>query len=386
MAIKVCVVTGSRAEYGLLKNLMIYIRADLDLNLQLIVTGSHLESQAGNTEKEIIEDGFEIDERVQLKQTGDSNTAVANAMGVALTKLPPVLERLSPDVLVILGDRFEIFAAATAATVCGIPIAHIHGGELTLGAIDDVFRHAITKMAYLHFTSRSEYRNRIIQMGEDPSRVFNVGALAVDSIQNLRLLRKIELSKSIDFQFRDKNILVTYHPTTLDPENSLRDFDTLLTALREFKDMGIIFTLPNADPGNSLIRKNILEFCTENQNTKAFESLGHVRYLSCLREIDLLVGNSSSGLIEAAILGTVALNIGSRQEGRYKPVNVIDCSPSKEAIVNSIQTVISEDSDRQLNLSKVAYGQAGVSDRIASILKEVKFRRFMRKPFYDLPL
>ncbi len=339
---KICVVTGSRAEYGLLSRLMQLIKEDPELTLQIIATNMHLSPEFGLTYKEIEKDGFRIDKKVEMLLSSDTANATTKSVGLATIGFADAYEDLKPDLLLVLGDRFEILAAATAALFYKIPIAHLHGGEITEGAYDDAIRHAITKMSHLHFTSTEENKNRVIQLGEEPSKVFNVGAIGIDNIKNMQLLSKFDLEKSLKFQIGEKCVLVTFHPVTLESNSAEEQIDNLLEVLLSINDLRIIFTLPNSDTDGRVIINKINKFVEYNSNRSiAFTSLGQIRYLSALQFVHALVGNSSSGIIEAPSFGIPTLNIGMRQQGRKKADSVVDCEPTMGDIKEKIQLILS---------------------------------------------
>ena len=333
---KVCVVTGTRAEYGLLRWVIDGVQKSHLLSLQLCVTGMHLSPEFGLTYKEIESDGYTIDSKVEMLLSSDTAGGVTKSMGLGLIGFADEFERLKPNLVVLLGDRFEIMVAAIAATIARIPIAHLHGGEATEGLIDEPIRHSVTKMSHLHFVAAEEYRNRVIQLGEHPSTVFNVGGLGVDNILKLDLLSREELEKSLNFKLGAKNVLVTFHPVTLENKTSGMQMDELLSALDKLLDCKIIFTMPNADTDGREIFQLIQSFCRRNENAVAFTSLGQIRYLSCLNHVDMVVGNSSSGLLEVPSFKIPTINIGDRQRGRMKADSVIDCEPKENEISEAI--------------------------------------------------
>ena len=315
--IKICVVTGSRAEYGLLSRLMQMIQEDSGLKLQVIATNMHLSPEFGLTYQEIEKDGFFINKKVEMLLSSDTANGTAKSVGLATIGFADAYEDLKPDLLLVLGDRYEILSAVTTALFYKIPVAHLHGGEITEGAYDDAIRHAITKMSHLHFTSTEEYRKRVIQLGENPERVFNVGAIGIDNIKHLKLLSRDVLERELQFLLKEQTILVTYHPVTLDENDTRMQFQCLLNVLNDRQDIRIIFTLPNSDTGGRVIIPMIQDFVKCNKDRAiAFASLGSLRYLSVLRCVSAVVGNSSSGIIEAPSFGIPTLNIGNRQKGR----------------------------------------------------------------------
>jgi GDP/UDP-N,N'-diacetylbacillosamine 2-epimerase (hydrolysing) len=386
---KVAVVTGTRAEYWILKSLLNEIKNSDGLKLQLIVTGSHLSNEFGFTVTDIEKDGFNIDARIDILNPsvaggGIMNKDVSAAMGNAMVSAPEVWEKLNPDVIVVLGDRYEILALVASAHVFRIPIAHIHGGELTEGAFDDSFRHAITKMSLLHFTATDEYRMRVIQLGESPDRVFNTGALALDSIKTLKLLSKEELEKELKFIFNKRNLLVTFHPVTLE-SNSGAQFQNLLYVLDELQETNIIFTKANADPGGSVINRMIDEYVSENiTKSVVFASMGHLRYFSTIQYVDAVVGNSSSGIIEVPSFKTGTINIGDRQKGRMKAKSVIDCSPDKNDIIKAFEQLYSEDFQKKIMQVSNPYDGWNTAGKIVHILKSEINNLELKKEFYNI--
>ncbi len=359
------------------------IQALPDFKLQIIATGTHLAPEFGLTYKEIENDGFGIDRKVEMLISGDTSSAAAKSMGLAVIGIGEALEHLAPDLLVILGDRYEILAAASAALVHRIPMAHIHGGETTEGAFDDAIRHALTKMSHLHFAATEEYRARIVRMGEDPARVFSVGGLGVDGIKKVDLLSREALEKSLEFQLGRRNLLITFHPATLDAGSPEEQAAELLGALGELEDVRFIFTLPNADPGGRAIAGLIHDFTAARPHAKAFASLGQLRYWSCLKYVDGIVGNSSSGLLEAPSFQIGTINIGVRQSGRVKADSVIDCEASSESIRGALVTLYSNDFQQSLKHAKNPYGSGDASQKIAEVLGKTEFKSLLVKKFYE---
>jgi len=381
---KVCVVTGSRAEYGLLRWVMDGISKSDELDLQVCVTGMHLSPEFGSTYLEIEKDGFSIDAKVDSLLSSDSSAGVAKSIGLGAIGFADCLESLKPDLIVVLGDRFEILPAVFAALVARIPVAHLHGGETTEGAFDEAIRHSITKMSHLHFVAAEEYRNRVIQLGEYPDRVFCVGGLGIDNILKLDLLSKRELEKSLDFELGDRNLLVTFHPVTLADEASCKQMKELLDALDEIKNTRIIFTMPNADTDGRSLFRMIEGFANSRIHAKAFTSLGQLRYLSCIKHIDAVLGNSSSGLIEVPSFRKPTINIGARQEGRLKADSVIDCKPEKGEILKAVERSLSEDFQSKLESVRNPYGNGGASKKIVEIISSIDLHSLIKKQFYDL--
>jgi GDP/UDP-N,N'-diacetylbacillosamine 2-epimerase (hydrolysing) len=386
MSRKVCVVTGTRAEFGLLRWLMQEIRESTTLELQVIVTGMHLSPEFGLTYREIEEAGFRIDAKVEMLISADTPTAVTKSMGLGLIGYADAYDRLSPDILVLLGDRFEILAAAAAAMIAGIPIAHLHGGETTEGAFDEAIRHSITKMSHLHFVAAEKYRSRVIQLGEHPERVFLVGGLGIDAIKRVTLLDRQALEADLDFKFGQKNLLITFHPVTLEGDSSTQQTDQLLAALDELTNTNFIFTLPNADTGGCEIREKILKFVSTRSNSKAYASLGQLRYLSCMKYVDGVVGNSSSGLAEAPSMGIGTINIGDRQKGRLSASSVIHCEPSLKGIREALKRMYEPKFQRSLAETINPYGDVGASQKIVEVLRNHSLDGLIKKTFFDLPV
>lgn len=380
---KVCVVTGTRAEYGLLYWLMKEIQADSVLQLQLIVTGMHLSPEFGLTYKTIEEDGFEIAAKVEMLLSSDTPVGVAKSIGLGVIGFAEALDRLSPDIMVVLGDRYEILAAAQAALVTRIPVAHIHGGETTEGAIDESIRHAITKMSHLHFVAAEPYRTRVIQLGENPDTVYNVGALGIENIKRLKLLDKIQLEQSISFELGDSCFLVTYHPATLGATTAQVAMQALLDALDLFPDAKIIFTKPNSDTDGRILGRMIDEYALFRKGRVAvFTSMGQVRYLSALQLVDAVIGNSSSGIIEAPACKIPTVNIGDRQSGRLKANSVIDCQETTESIVSAINKACSPTFRNEIKQGVSLYGFGDSAVHIKENLKKANLS--CTKHFYDL--
>lgn len=380
---KICIVTGTRAEYGLLYWLMKEVNADPDMQLQIIATGMHLSPEFGLTYQQIEADRFTIDAKVEMLLSSDSPVGIAKSMGLGVIGFADALDRLKPDILVILGDRFEILAAAQAAMVARIPIAHIHGGETTEGAFDEGIRHAVTKMAQWHFVAAEPYRKRVIQLGETSDRVFNFGAPGLDHLQYLEWMDRPSLEESLAIKLDPPVFLVTYHPATLGQREPIAAMNELLAALDEFPDATVIFTYPNTDTGARALIERIEQWVATNKHrTKAFVSLGQKRYLSLMREADVIIGNSSSGLTEAPALKKATVNIGDRQKGRLKASSIIDASEEKNLIVAAINKVLSEEFRAGLPSTKSLYGSGDVSGRIKDALKTATLQT--QKAFFDI--
>ncbi|WP_066345758.1 UDP-N-acetylglucosamine 2-epimerase [Aliarcobacter cryaerophilus] len=381
---KICVVTGTRAEYGLLYWLLKEIESDKELKLQVIVTGMHLSPEFGLTYKEI-EKEFSVNKKIEMLLSSDTSIGISKSMGLAQISFSEAYEELKPDIVVVLGDRYEIFSATSAAMIARIPISHLHGGETTEGAFDESIRHSITKMSHLHFTATNEYENRVIQLGEHPNRVFNVGGMGIENIKRLKLLSKDEFEKSIDFKLNIKNILVTFHPVTLENSTAKEQFQQLLDAIDELEDTNIIFTKANSDTDGRVINQMIDEYVTKNSHKSiVFTSLGQLRYLSALQYVDAVVGNSSSGLAEAPSFKIGTINIGDRQKGRIKASSVIDCEPNKDSILKSFEKLYSKEFQETLKTTINPYGDGCASKKIVEILKSVDLKNILKKSFYDL--
>lgn len=383
---KICVITGTRAEYGLLYYLMRAVETDPGLELQIIATGMHLSPEFGLTYKEIEKD-FTITKKIEMLLSSDTPVGISKSMGLAQISFAESFEELKPDLVVVLGDRYEIFSAASAAMIARIPIAHLHGGETTEGAFDESIRHSITKMAHLHFSATEEYRNRIIQLGEHPSRVFNVGGMGIDAIQRITLLNKEELEKSIGFTFGTKNLLVTFHPVTLENHTASDQFQELLDALDTLENTHIIFTKANSDTDGRNINTMIDTYVSKNTHKAiAFASMGQLRYLSALQFVDAVVGNSSSGLLEAPSFKIGTINIGDRQRGRLKADSVIDSAPNQEAIRTSLTKLYTPEFQHLLATCTNPYGEGGAVEKIIHTLKHTALNDLLKKSFYDIGL
>jgi len=382
---KICIVTGSRAEYGLLRWVMEDIKQSSKLQLQVIVTGTHLSPEFGNTYRDIEADQFNIDRKLEILVSSDTPNGVTKSMGLAMISFADALEELNPDIVLVLGDRFEIFCAVSAAMVACIPIAHLHGGEVTEGAIDESIRHSITKMSHLHFTATETYRNRVIQLGEQPDNVFHVGSLGIDSLLRLTLLSRNSLQESLELRLGEKNLLITFHPVTRDKDSSVQQMSELLDALSMLTNTHLIFTMPNADVCGKTLARMVDNFVENNLNAYAFSSLGQLRYLSCVKHVDGVVGNSSSGIIEVPTLRKGTVNIGDRQLGRIKAESIIDCEPNRDSICEAIRILYSEIFRQKLTKMENPYGSGGASHNITQILEDLPLKMSVKKNFYDLP-
>ena len=385
---KICVITTSRAEYGLLYWLMKEIQNDSDLKLQLIAAGMHIEAKFGSTYKIIERDRFKIDEKINMSMADDTELGIVKSIGLGCTGFASAFQKLKPDIIVLLGDRFELISAFTAALVMKIPIAHIGGGETTEGAMDEAIRHSITKMSVIHFPSTEIYRKRIIQMGENSRFVFNYGSLSLDNVKKLKLLNKDELQKALDFNLNGKIAIVTYHPVTLEKDTASGQIVTILKAIDSI-NCKAIFTMANADIGGSKINKAIREFCDKNpEKYKFLDNLGQINYYSSLKNFDLMIGNSSSGLIESAAFRIPVVNIGDRQKGRIRGENVIDVRCSKVQIEKAIKTGLSDGFINKIKNMKNPYAKyqdGKVNYRTKEKLKKLKIdESLLKKKFYDI--
>lgn len=382
---RICVVTGTRAEYGLLTPLLEKISTDDELELQLVATGMHLSPEFGMTVDLIEKDGYQLADKIEILLSSDSAVGISKSMGLANISFGETFERLKPDLVVLLGDRYEIFSAASVATIARIPIAHLHGGETTEGAYDEAFRHSISKMSWLHFTSTEAYRRRVIQLGESPDRVFNVGAIGIENIKHMPLMKKEELEDSLAFKLNEPLSLVTFHPVTLEQQSSEQQFRELLDALEEITGT-IIFTKANSDSNGRIINQMIDEFVKENsERAISYTSMGQLRYLSAMNIADIVIGNSSSGIIETPSFNIPTLNIGDRQKGRIQAETVLNCEPRKQDILNAIKIGLSEEFSNKIKSTSNPYGTGNVSNKIITIIKEsLKKEINLKKKFYDL--
>ncbi|WP_315012146.1 UDP-N-acetylglucosamine 2-epimerase [Capnocytophaga leadbetteri] len=381
---KICVITGTRAEFGLLRPLITLIAKDEELQLQLIATGMHLSPEFGYTLDEIIASGFVVDKKVECLLSSDSSVGISKSMALAISGFADALETLQPDLVVVLGDRTEILGAVIAAGMANIPIAHLHGGETTEGAYDEAIRHSITKFSHLHFTSTEAYRKRVIQLGEQPEMVFNVGAIGLDAIKNLKLLNKEEFEKSIGFKLKKRNVLITYHPVTLEKEAPIQTFENILQALDQLSETGLIFTHANSDKNGRVINKMITEYVDiHKEKAVAFKSLGQLRYLSALQFVDFVIGNSSSGILEVPAFYIPTINIGDRQKGRICNESVINSNNSLEDIEKSITFALNKQFRETIQQQEMLYGNGTAAEKILKVIKEHPVIP-LKKTFYDI--
>ena len=381
---KICIITGTRAEYGLLRWVMQGIKADPELTLQIIATGMHLSPEFGLTYREIEQDGFQIDRKVEMLTSSDTPVGIAKSMGLGLIGFADALNDLHPDLIVVLGDRFEIFSAVSAALVARIPVAHLHGGEATEGLIDEAIRHSITKMSHLHFVAAEEYRQRVIQLGEQPDQVFLVGGLGADNISRLKLLDRKALQQSLGFELGQKSLLVCFHPATLETNTAAQQMAELLAALAELRNTQLVFTMPNADTDGRVLVQLIEQFVAQHANTRAYTSLGQLRYLSCMAHVDGVVGNSSSGLLEAPSFQKGTINIGDRQRGRLQAASVINCEPTRHSITAALVRLYSKEFQASLSKVRSPYGEGGASAAIVAKVKAVSLGTLHKKHFYKM--
>lgn len=382
----ICIVTGSRAEYGLLSPIIKRLITTNRFELKIVATGMHLSKDFGFTYKEIEADAISVAAKINVLQDEDSNIAMSKAIGIGVIGFAEYFEINQPDLVIVLGDRFEIFAAATAAAVACIPIAHLHGGETTEGAIDEFFRHSISKMSYLHFTSTEQYRQRIINMGEAPSRVFNVGATGVENILSMPLMTKDELARSIDFDLTCPYALVTFHPITLEKHTTTKQIEVLLSALDEISGLNYIFTKANADANGRAINNKIDAYCKHKGNAIAYTSMGVLRYLSAMKYCEMVIGNSSSGIIETPSFNKPTINIGDRQKGRICAKSVLSCEPEKHSILNCINTARSQQFLHEIANQVTPYGDGKTSEKIVEVIKDFldNNKINLKKSFYDV--
>jgi len=384
---KICVVTGTRAEYGLLYWTIKKLLSDNYFKVQLCVTGMHLSPEFGLTYKQIEDDGFKIDKKIEMLLSSDTSVGISKSIGLGIIGFADIFEELKPDIILVLGDRFEIFAAVTAAMIAKIPVAHCHGGEATEGLIDEPIRHSITKMSHLHFTATEEYRNRVIQLGETPENVFNVGALGIENVNKLKLHSKEDFEKAIEFTLSELNFLVTFHPVTLEKATAKKQFEDLLAALDNYPNAHIIFTKPNADNDGRVLINKIDTYVQKNPGRAvSFISLGQLNYLSALKHVDLVIGNSSSGLLEVPSFQKATINIGDRQRGRIQAESVINCEANTRAIESAIEAALSKDFQRKLQTVTSPFGNGNSSVEIIKALKNVSLDNIIKKKFHNIPL
>ena len=381
---KVCIVTGSRAEYGLLKKLLVLMKKDKTLNTQLIVTGSHLSKKHGLTVQNIVKDKIKIKNKIDLNLRKDDSISLANSMSTGLTKFVKVFNNNNPDVVILLGDRYEIFIAAVAATLLRTPIGHIHGGEITKSLVDEAFRHSISKMSHIHFTATEEYKKRVIQLGENPKNVYCVGGLGVDNIKSTNLYSRHDLEKKLKIRFQKQIVIATYHPETLKKNSSKNNLYNLFNALDTLKETTVIFTIPNSDLESVEIHNLISKLISKRKNFYLFKSLGQKKYYSCCKYSNFMIGNSSSGLLEMPSFKKFTINIGERQSGRIKAKTVIDCNTHFKDIIRAIQYCLDKKNLKKIKKTFNPYGNGGASLKIINILKKKNLKKLIIKKFFDI--
>ncbi len=379
---KICVITGSRADYGLLKWLILFLQKDKKIKSSLIVTGAHLAKNYGYTVEAIKKDKLKITSKINLKIKKTDEKNLAKAMAISLEKTTDELSKIKPDIVILLGDRYELLSSAISCMILNIPIGHIHGGEITEAAFDDSIRHSITKMSHLHFVANDVYKKRVMQLGENKKNIFNVGGLGLDNLKYTKLLNKKELEKNLRIKFLKKSCLVTFHPVTLE-KNTINQLIQLLEAMKNFKDITFIITSPNADTVGVTMKRIILRYVKNNKNFHFYNSLGQLRYLSMIKLVDFVLGNSSSGIIEVPELNKYTINIGDRQKGRLMAKSIIQCKPNKTDIINKIKLIYGKYKNKKILNNSNLHGKAGASLKIYNILKKANLKKLIKKKFYD---
>ena len=381
---KICIITSTRADFGLLKNLIINIRKNKKFILKVIASGTHFSKKYGYTYSEIRESKIKIDKKIICKFNSDNPTGISKILSKCVIESSKIFKAFRPDILIVLGDRYEILASTIAAHLSRIPVAHIHGGEVTRGVVDDAFRHSITKMSHIHFVANKIYRNRVIQLGESPKNVYVVGGLGVDSISKTNLLTKKELEKKFNFKFNSNNFLVSFHPETLNKNLAKKQINEILSALSQLKNTNLIFTMPGADLESKIITNLVKRFIRKNKNSYFFKSLGQVNYFSFLKQVDGLIGNSSSGILEMPYFKKGTINIGTRQYGRIISKSVINTEFKKNKIISSVKKLLSKKFQRDIKKNINPYGSPGASKKIIKILKKIKIKNIFNKFFFDI--
>ena len=378
---KIAVVTATRAEYGILTPLIRAIENDAELELDLIVTGTHLSEKHGYTKKFIEADGFHISHEIPILEDGNTPYDISITMANAIKGFAECFKKDRPDMMIILGDRTEMLGIASAAMNERIPIAHLHGGEVTEGAVDDCVRHALSKMSYLHFTSTEAYRKRVIQLGESPERVFFVGALSTENILKAPLMSEAEIKADVGIPNEMPYSVVTFHPVTLEADSAKEQTLALCKAMEQKNEFFYLITMANSDAGGDLVNAIFADFANKHKNVKLVSSLGMIRYLSAVKYARFVLGNSSSGIIEAPVLGTPTVNIGDRQRGRLMAETIINCMPETESVTNAIS--IAEKTEHKATLM---YGDGNTAEKIVSVIKEHLFndKIDLKKKFYDI--
>lgn len=379
---KICFITSTRADYGLIKDLIKKFKNNKSFETKIIACGTHFSNKFGNTVNEIHKDSLKIDLSIKIKILNDSAFETSNFFAKLSLQLNKGFKKFKPDLLIILGDRFEMLAASSIATINNIPICHLHGGEKTEGAIDDSIRHAITKLSSIHFVSHKKYRDRIIQMGENPNKVHYVGSLGLNSRKQNQYLDKKQIVKSLNIKIRDRNFIVTYHPVTL-IRNTIKDVKEIIGALNHFKKFTFLVTSPNMDTDHNKIITRIKKFSKKNNNIYFQKSLGKKNYFSLLKVFDGVIGNSSSGIIEVSSFKKGTINIGERQKGRIQPKSVINCKPKKNDIVAAIKKLTSNSFQKKLSVIKNPYYKKGTENKIFNTIKGINLKKLKNKTFFD---
>lgn len=385
---KLAIITATRAEYGLLRPIIQRFQLSNEIETRVVVTGAHLSPEFGLTYKEIENEGINIDKKIEILLSSDTSTAISKSMGIALISFGDYFSERRPDAVMVLGDRYEMLAVCIAAMNARIPIIHLYGGETTEGAVDEAIRHSITKMSYLHFTSTEQYRERVIQLGEAPDRVFNVGAIGIENIKKMKLLSKKELEENLDFVLGDKYGLITFHPVTLEDNNSREQTEELIRAIEYFPEMKFIVTKANADTDGRIINQIWDNYAVKNKNVYLVDSLGSLRYLSAMKYSSVVIGNSSSGIIETPSMGVPTVNIGDRQKGRMQAESVINCQPYEKDICNAIKIALEENMQQRCSEVTNPYGNGETSEKICSKVEMFmrKFDKSLKKTFYDIEI
>ncbi|MBE58494.1 MAG: UDP-N-acetylglucosamine 2-epimerase (hydrolyzing) [Gammaproteobacteria bacterium] len=381
---KICVVSGSRADYWLLKPVILKLDQSKKISLKVVLTGAHLINRECQIWDDLNASGITDIRRIDCVIGSDEPVAVTKSLGVGMIGFADLLHILSPDLVVVLGDRYEILAAVSACLLFGIPVGHIHGGEVTIGAFDDAIRHSVTKMSHLHFVSTEKYRERVIQLGENPDNIFNCGSLGVENIKNTVLISRENLEKKLQIKFQKVNILITFHPVTLGTVPNITALNELLHSVSKIPDACLIFTSPNVDPEGNLLRARIIDFVKKNQRHYFFESMGATNYFSMLKQVDCVLGNSSSGIIEASSLGVGSINIGERQDGREMPDSVISCAPVTDEIDEALKKVLSKDFRSSICIADSMYEGDRTSEEITKVLERFPLKKITQKKFFDL--
>ncbi len=381
---KICIITSNRADFGLLKNLIFKIEKNKNFILKVIASGTHFSKKYGYTYDEIKESKIQIYRKIICKFNSDNSEGISQVISKCITESSKIFKTFRPDIVIVLGDRYEILASAISAHLSRIPVAHIHGGEVTHGVIDDAFRHSITKMSHIHFVANAIYKKRVVQLGENPKNVYVVGGLGVDSISKTNLLKKSELEKKFNLKFNKTNFLVNFHPETLNKNLAKKQIRELLSALTELKNTGLIFTIPGPDLENEIVVKLIKKFTLKHKNAYFFKSLGQVNYFSFLNQVDGMIGNSSSGLLEMPYFKKGTINIGTRQSGRLFAKSVINIEIKKSKIIQAVKKLLSNNFQKNIKNNINPYGNPGASDKIIKILKKIKVKKIINKKFFDI--